>query len=489
MKRPVGKKKWIAAGGTVILLCSIALGFLAVGGTEKQENKKETPSVKESIPTREKKVEKKAKKEKEKDEVNQILNRYGIDEVEQEWIPKADNTNQRLLLATATLEEVKKEEAKEKEILPPTLPLPPVEEIKPVIPKPEITSTPKISYSEQNIVRKNSVVSVLDYIEVTDELDPDVIVSYDSVDTSFVGRQYVNVTAINKFGRSATVTLTFIVSNVPDLRLKDSEVTISIGSLFAANQYIDYAEDELDGEITTNVLCDTSQLNTEKEGTYIVYYTVANSCGFQATAEMKVVVKNEAPTFFADPVYLSLNEEFDPLDGVKAYSYSGEEIVVTNDDIVENTVDIHQEGEYVVKYQVKDKYGKESSIFERKVYVGNTAPVISGTGDVVTQVGQPISVDELLAYVSVWDKEDEELGETTHLTVDLDEYNQIDFLTPGEYPLTYIATDSQGKVSKVTIKIIVQEIDNQDKSSSNEVLSTPVISSEDKEISLSNDKE
>ncbi|MCB7112444.1 immunoglobulin-like domain-containing protein, partial [Agathobacter rectalis] len=77
-----------------------------------------------------------------------------------------------------------------------------------------------------------------------------------------------------------------------------------------------------------------------------------------------------------------------------AKAYNGEIILVSENDIVENTVDPNTEGSYKVVYQVRDRFGKASEKVERLVIVQNHAPVLHGIKDLSFHVGTNITLDD-----------------------------------------------------------------------------------------------
>lgn len=439
----------------------------------------------------------KKKQIKSNDEVvKEMYKRYGVsvdsDPLESESTVSSDLTPEEIRNVASVIQQQTKERQKNEQqkapVLQPMVNVPPVEandeginqsvvptlpkgkaengsvleppehnEPTPPVPVPNTASTPVIEGNENIVVLKGALFNPWDNFHVTDSLDPNVAVSISptTIDTNAVGSQSFVVTATNKFGHSAVRKFNVTIVSTPSIRLASEEIEIPIGSTFNPMDYVS-ASDELEGDITTNVTVDSSEVDMNKEGRYNVVYSVQNTHGLSATAELSVVVKNEAPTIYAENTTIPLGQPFQPLSGVTAVAYNGEVIDLTNENIIENTVDVTKEGTYHVTYKVKDRFGKESEVTTRLVTVENSAPVLQGVKDLTFPLGTPITEELVLQGVSAKDVEDNQAGLTLQVTVDSTQLAAINAGGVGQYPLTYRVKDRLGKETEqqVTVTII-----------------------------------
>ena len=163
-------------------------------------------------------------------------------------------------------------------------------------------------------------------------------------------------------------------NTVPEIIAND--ITIRPNTLFNPLDYVK-AEDKEDGNITSKIIVKENTVNTSKEGTYKVVYTVTDSDKNTVTKEIKVTVKsNEKPVINASDVEIKVGDTFNPLDYVKAEDK--EDGNITSKIIVkENTVNTSKEGTYKVVYTVTDS-DKNTVTKEIKVTVkSNEKPVIN----------------------------------------------------------------------------------------------------------------
>lgn len=351
-----------------------------------------------------------------------------------------------------------KEQSQNQGVIPTPIPVVQIPE-KPVtlpVTPPIKTSKPVINYQEGIVVVKGSAFNPYQYFEVQDSLDPAVSVYVDTtaIGTSVIGPQSFLVIATNKFGNSTVEKIPVYVASQPVLTASTDMIHVPIGTEFQPLQYVQ-ASDEIDGNLTDNIVVANSTVDMEQEGVYSVSYAVQNSFGITSSLTLQVMVVNEAPTIYAPAVTTEINQAFNPLEGVTAVAYNGEVIPVTEANIVENTVDIHVEGTYFVTYQVSDRFGKESELVKRTVIVENEAPVLHGLKDLDFPVGTQLTEELLLEGVSATDREDDKQGLPLSVTLDQAQFLAIDSSKPGAFPLTYIVVDSMGKETKKQITVTI----------------------------------
>lgn len=94
-------------------------------------------------------------------------------------------------------------------------------------------------------------------------------------------------------------TITVVDSKKPDLELiGDKEININYGETYIEPGY--KATDNYDGNLTNNVKV-KNRVNTKKEGTYEISYTVVDSSGNKAKEIRKVIVKKEVKVIKTGP--------------------------------------------------------------------------------------------------------------------------------------------------------------------------------------------
>lgn len=339
---------------------------------------------------------------------------------------------------------------------PSTQPNAPVRPVNPVKPVEPVTSVPIIQVANV-VVERGTLFNPLDYIQVEDALDsaPRVFVDTTKLNMNQSGTYTLVVNAINKFDHVATPKeMTVTVGTRPTFALSQEKVSVVIGSAFNPSDYIS-ASDEQDGDVTARVVALSNEVNSEKEGDYVVTYSVSNSLGFTSQINLPVSVLNGAPTLVAGEIHHEINQPFLPLEGVTATAFNGEAIQVEESAIKENTVLSSVEGEYYQRFRVSDRFGKESEIVERKVFVENEAPVIHGIEERVLHVHQTITKDDVLKGLTVTDREDDRLNLVNPIEFDETQLETLDSSKEGSHDLTIHVTDSMGKQTTATIVVRV----------------------------------
>ena len=143
-------------------------------------------------------------------------------------------------------------------------------------------------------------------------------------------------------------------NNIPVINAEDK--VVQLGEEFNPLTGVT-ATDEEDGEITEiEVIKNTVDIKTS--GEYEVTYKVKDSKGGEATKTIKVIV-NEPPVINATDKVIKVGESFDPLIGVTANDK--EDGKITEIEVIKNTVDEKNPGEYEVTYKVEDNNGGETT--------------------------------------------------------------------------------------------------------------------------------
>ena len=133
------------------------------------------------------------------------------------------------------------------------------------------------------------------------------------------------------------------------------------------------ATDEIDGDITTNIKVDDSQVQYGKAGSYSVSYSVSDASGNEATSTAPVIIKDTTPPYVAvigssfnlfvtdkKPDYAAFVTAIDAVDGDVKDSLS----------VDDSSVKYNKSGEYTATIRAKDKSGNTT---EKAVKVTVTA--------------------------------------------------------------------------------------------------------------------
>lgn len=174
--------------------------------------------------------------------------------------------------------------------------------------------------------------------------------------------------------------------------------------------------------------------------------------------KLNVKVQNTAPVIIAEDKAIIQGTKFNYKEGIKAED--AEDGTLTDRiEVVEETVNIDVVGTYQVTYKVTDKNNTTTTKTITVTVIENKKPVITAQDKKVIQYR---TLDELEG-VSATDEEDGKVEVTVkNATVKLD--------TPGDYEITYQATDTYKQTTEKTIKVTVIKDE------------APIINAEDKTI-------
>ena len=138
------------------------------------------------------------------------------------------------------------------------------------------------------------------------------------------------------------------------LKEKDqAQIEYTINPSEATNQEVTF-ENKNPDVVTID---EDGKITALKKGTATIVVTTVDG-NYQA--EVKINVRTDtAPTINASDLTIEVGKEFNPLDYVSVVDEEDGMIILTMDNVVENTVDTAQEGEGIVTYQVEDRDGNK----------------------------------------------------------------------------------------------------------------------------------
>lgn len=339
---------------------------------------------------------------------------------------------------------------------PPVIVDPPI--VDPPLPPIIQETTPTINVFAQTIyLNQGDSFSPYDYFSVTDSGDSSPIIEVSSYTLS-VGTHTISITATNRFGNSASATLTVVVNSRPVLTPAATEIDLEIHDKIDLLDYIQ-ANDLEDGDITDSVRVSTN-LDMTKEGSYEATYRVRDSSGASARpVTITFHVTNEAPVIHTQDIEWEIDQPFNPLDFVKVTDREddrdGLTIEATEKHILENNVDISKEGTYTVRFGgISDRDGKLAEEQTMTVTVVNEALSIYAP-DMIIETGATFDQNHFINSIIVSDREDDKKGLLPTIEVDDAALNAVDSSSEGEFLIPISATDSHGKRSEAIGKIIV----------------------------------
>lgn len=161
------------------------------------------------------------------------------------------------------------------------------------------------------------------------------------------------------------------------------------------------------------------------------------------------VLADTEPPVITGAVDLSVDEglTIEYLSGVSVTDNKDENPSLQIDD---SQVDLEKGGEYEAVYIATDANGNIArETITVTVIPDVLPPVIEGAQDIAIEVGGSISYRKGITVTD--DKDDNPKLEIDNSQVDLD--------TPGDYPVTYTATDRRGNVSSVSITVTVRTLE------------------------------
>jgi hypothetical protein len=233
---------------------------------------------------------------------------------------------------------------------------------------------------------------------VDGDLTADVEVGGDTVNTAVPDTYVITYNVSDSAGNAATeVTRTVNVSDgdPPVITLIGAAVIdLSVGDTFSDPGVT--ASDDVDGDLTSNVVVGGDTVNTAVPGTYVISYNVSDLAG-NAAAEVTrtvIVIDDEPPVITligAAAIDLNVGDNFiDP--GVTATDNVDGDLtssVAVGGDVVNTGV----AGTYVITYNVSDSAGNPAAEVTRTVNVNGppTAINVSISVETTPQVGQTLT--------------------------------------------------------------------------------------------------
>ena len=217
------------------------------------------------------------------------------------------------------------------------------------------------------------------------------------------------------------------------------------------------AFDDLDGDISSKIVIDSSSVNNNVEGIYYVTYNVMDNNDLYAQQVKRKVV------FMDINNPLDINSPVINLNGESEYYLNGGDNFIDPgftvwDDvdadleskvIVNGFVDTSKPGTYIITYDVSDAAGNLANQKVRTIIVSIdiTSPVINLYGDSVFYLN--VGDSFLDPGFTVWDDEDADLESKVVVN------GFVDTTKPGTYQMTYDVSDAAGNLAEQAVRTII----------------------------------
>ena len=270
--------------------------------------------------------------------------------------------------------------------------------------------------------------------------------SYTQADTGTLNSWSLIITAEPSAGEDITAPVILLLGNNP--------LALIVGSTYSDPGFS--ATDNVDGDMTANVLVDSSAVNTSVAGSYAVTYDVTDAAG-NATTTITRTVNVTAGTDTIAPVITLLGDS--PLDVPLGSNYSDPGFSATdnvdgdisgNVSVNSSAVDTSAAGSYLVTYSVTDAAGNPSTV-TRWVNVTTgpdiTAPLIALLGNNPLEIVLGGTFNE--PGYSAMDNVDGNI--TASVLVNS---SAINTSVTGSYSVTYSVTDAAGNAAITVIRTV-----------------------------------
>ncbi len=204
------------------------------------------------------------------------------------------------------------------------------------------------------------------------------------------------------------------------------------------------AADDLDGNISNQIVINANNVNTATPGTYQVSYSVTDTGGKTSSVTRTVNITDAPPVITllgANPQVIATNDTYTELNATASDATDGD---ITNQISIDSSaVNTGATGSYSVSYSVTDSALNTVNISRVVNVVNNTAPVIKLLGE----NPQTILVNTAYTELNATATDDFDGDLTAQITIDISNVNTS---ASGTYQVSYSVTDSNGATGTVT---------------------------------------
>jgi len=219
-------------------------------------------------------------------------------------------------------------------------------------------NAPVISASDKQVIQ-GTTYNELDGVSAYDQEDGDITnkveVISNNVSINEIGEYEITYKVVDSKNKVTTKTIKVTVIENEKPVINSIDIITTVGKQKPDLLKDVTAMDKEDGDITENIEVDDSLVNYDVVGEYLITYTVIDSFQNITQKEVKLTVnENQKPILYATNITITINEEFNPYQGVSAIDEEDGDITdkIT---ITQNNVNTTEIGQYEITYQVSDK--------------------------------------------------------------------------------------------------------------------------------------
>lgn len=281
---------------------------------------------------------------------------------------------------------------------------------------------------------------------------------YSDVDSTVPGTYQIVFTETMEDGRSMSVTSECVITDVlPDIKFKQQNVqavgnknpnSYDLESLFGAT-----ATELTDGDLTTQMTIDASQVVYDQVGHNSVYFTVSDNEGNQVTEVGDLYFRSLAPTVTGRESQSSTigqeltDQQLIDLFEIEVTAADGDVVIAVDD----SQVDYQQLGTYQLSFTASDSYSVDSEPFYGSLSIVPEEQELEliAKPTASAREGYELSDEDLIARFEVQNDAD------TVLTVD---QSAVDYNRPADYPVTFTETTASGQTMAVTSTLTIYDV-------------------------------
>ncbi len=278
------------------------------------------------------------------------------------------------------------------------------------------------------------------------DITADIVIDASAVNVNIAGDYTVTYNVEDAAGNDAlevtrTVTIT-ADATIPEITLVGANPqSIELGTAYS--ELGATASDNIDGDITADIVIDASAVNVNIAGDYTVTYNVEDAAGNDALEVTRTVTITADATIpeitlvGANPQSIELGTAYSELGATASDNIDGD---ITADIVIDaSAVNVNIAGDYTVTYNVEDAAGNDALEVTRTVTITADATIPE-----ITLVGaNPQSIELGTAY--------SELGATASDNIDGDitadiviDASAVNVNIAGDYTVTYNVEDAAG---------------------------------------------
>lgn len=237
-------------------------------------------------------------------------------------------------------------------------------------------------------------------------------------------------------------------SGAPELTGKDAAIEKGTSvDLLKALSIV--AIDDMDGNITSKVTIDDSNVKYDTVGEYVVTASVTDESGNKTEKTFKLTIREDgtAPVIEGHNAIIAVGAEFNPINDLGLKVTDNKDGDITSKAVVTHVVDTSKNGVFRVKVEAVDNAGNKS---ERIFIVRVLDKGFIEAGNITIKVGETF---DPLKEVKAYDIDGEDLTSTIEILS-----NNVDTSKAGDYKVVYKIVDKDGNVVTLERSVKVEKV-------------------------------